>query len=273
MNQELEWFHGGMPLLDYWLQSLASLPIWMGLALLIGAGMVLTLLGSLLVGVSGGVGSPPGFNFLSGAKFGFLGEVFAVLLAFVLVDGGLRYSDAREAILQEAGALRLFDAVVADLAAPGTDELRRQVRTYATAVVESEGISMQSGRESLAARAAYERVLDTYLRLPIPSEQERLMRLQADQFLVRIQDSRQKRLQAARPGLRNLIWTIFLINTLIAILFSWVFRARTLAAHMAMATVMTVAVMAIVHLVVLLYHPFIGDLAISLTPYRSLPPL
>lgn len=263
----------GMPTLDALLLMFAGLPAWVGLGVLVGAGVAITLLGSLLVGASTGVADPQETNFLSGAKFGFLGEVFAALLAFVLVDGGLRYSDAREAVRQEETAVTLFDAVAANFRTPAAQELRRELRTYARAVVESEALSMQQGRESLAARAAFEQLLKTYVALPITSESERLMRLQADQFLVRIQDSRQQRLQATRPGLRTLIWIIFIANTVIAVMFSWFFRAQTLAAHMAMAAVLTSAVMAVIHLAVLLYHPFTGDLAIKLQMLQRLPPL
>ena len=275
MNATLELARESLPLIDLLLLELASLPLWLGLPALLGAGLLLTFVSSLVVGLSSGPAVlPPGANFLSGAKFGFLGEVFAALLAFVLVDGGLRYTDARQEVQMEASALRLFDAVVADFP-PGPEValLRQEVRTYATVVVESERIDMQLGQESPAARTSFERLIAAYLRLPVHSEQDRLTRLQADQFLARIQESRLKRLQAARPGLRTLIWGIFLGNTLIAVAFSWSFRARSLTAHMAMAMVMTAALMTMVYLAILLYHPFTGDLAVRLEPYLLLPPL
>lgn len=266
-----------LPWLDVALLAIASLPIWLGMLLLVSGGILLTLIGSLFVGaaqepivdVLGTIEA----NFLSGAKFGFLGEVFAALLAFVLVDGGIRYTMARQQVQVEASAIRLFDSVVADLSDPAVTDLRHQLRTYASAVVESEFITMQVGRESLAAREGFERVLDGYLRLENHSEQDRFLRLQADQFLTKILDSRQHRLQAARPGLRTLIWTILLGNALIAVMFSWFFRARSLAAHTAMAVVMTAALMVVVHLAILLYHPFTGELAVSSTPYLTLPRL
>jgi hypothetical protein len=274
MNATLELALEGLPLLDALLLGLASLPIWLGLPILLGCGILITIISSFLISISGSpTATPAGANFLSGAKFGFLGEVFAALLAFVLVDGGIRYSDARQEVRMEAAALKLFDAVVADLSSPETMLLRQELRTYAQAVVESESVSMQLGQESLAARSAFERVLTSYLRVPVRSDQDRLVRLQADQFLTRIQESRQRRLQATRPGLRTLIWGVFLGNTLIAVMFSWLFRARSLAAHIIMATVMTAALMAMVYLAVLLYHPFTGNLTIDLEPFLQLPPL
>lgn len=266
-----------LPMLDLLLLALAKQPFWTGLAIMVAGGTLLTVIGALLVGAAQDpLLMEPGImeaNFLSGAKFGFLGEVFAALLAFVLVDGGVRYTDARQQVQIETSALRLFDTVVTDLSGTKVDTLRRDLRIYATAVAEHEFFTMQIGQESMAARHSFEQVLTSYLRLKNRTEQDRLVRLQADQFLAKVLDSRQRRLQAARPGLRTLIWTVFLGNTLVAIMFSWWFRARSLAAHVTMAMVMTVALMVILHLAVLLYHPFTGDLAISSTPYLSLPAL
>lgn len=266
-----------LPWVDLLLLALAKQPFWSGLAITVACGTLLTLIGALLVGVAqdpmmAGPGAQDA-NFLSGAKFGFLGEVFAALLAFVLVDGGLRYTDARQQVQIESSALRLFDTVVADLSGTKVDALRRELRVYAAAVAEHEFFTMQIGQESMAARHAFEQVLTSYLHLKNRTEQDRLVRLQADQFLAKVLESRQRRLQAARPGLRTLIWTVFLGNTLIAIMFSWWFRARSLAAHVTMAIVLTVALMVVLHLAVLLYHPFTGDLAISASPYLALPVL
>ncbi len=129
---------------------------------------------------------------------------------------------------------------------------------------------MQVGRESPAARKNFEQVLNRYLHMETRSERDRLVRLQTDQFLSKMLDGRQKRLQSVRPGLRTLIWTVLLSNSLVVIVFSWLFRVRSLAAHIAMSVAMTIALMVVMHFAILLYHPFTGDLAVSSRPYQTL---
>jgi hypothetical protein len=277
MNPSLDPGLSQLPLLDVTLLALASMPYWTSLLLLLAGASLFTLIGALLLGAAqdpmAAPAGPVEGNFLSGAKFGFLGEVFAALLAFVLVDGGIRYASAREQVQVEASAMRLFDAVIADLADPSNIKVRQELRIYARAVSDHEFRTMQWGQQSATAQGSFRQLVDRYIGLSDTTEQDRLIRLQADQFLTTMLESRQKRLQSARPGQRTLIWTVFLSNTLIAIGFSWLFRTRSLAAHVLMAVVMTSALMVVIHLAILLYHPFTGALAISAAPYQTLPAL
>ncbi len=277
MNPSVDLGLQSLPLLDVLLLSIATLPIWLGMLILVSSGVLLTLIGAFIVGRATQAPSPTiplvdhTGHFLLGAKFVFMGEVFAALLGFVLVDGGIRYAMGRQQVQVESSAMRMFDAGVADLSDPQAVELRRDLRTYAASVVENEYLTMQVGRESPAARKNFEQVLNRYLHMETRSQQDRLVRLQTDQFLSKMLDGRQKRLQSVRPGLRTLIWTVLLSNSLVVIVFSWLFRVRSLAAHIAMSVAMTIALMVVMHFAILLYHPFTGDLAVSSRPYQTLP--
>jgi hypothetical protein len=268
MNETIDLALDSLPLLSALMLWLVSQPVWVGLAILIGSGALLSIFGALFMEV---VATPHILfdnNLVGGSKFGFLAQVFAALLAFILIDGGLRYTQARVEVQTEASALRLFDSTLTQLNARGVPEVRKALRVYVTNVVESEFITMQLGKESAAARNSLNQLLTAYMRLENANEHDRLTRLQADQILTKALQSRQSRLGAIRPGLKNLIWGVVLVNTLISITFHWFFGSSNLFSHMAMGVLLSTAIVTVVYLALLLYHPFTGDLAISSRPFE-----
>ncbi|MEO5335732.1 MAG: DUF4239 domain-containing protein [Magnetospirillum sp. WYHS-4] len=272
MNASVDLAYDVLPLLDTLLLWVASQPVWLGMATVVGGTMLISLVGAAFVGHVTDPLVLADNNLVSGAKYQFLSEVYAALLAFVLIAAAFRYTDARTQVQTEATALRLFDSTIAQLANPQVPEIRGLVRTYVINVVENEFITMQLGRESLGARAAFQRLLGGYAKLENVDEHERLTRLQADQFLADAMDSRQQRLASVRPKLRTLIWGVLLFSSLLSIMFNWFFAGPSFLAHVAMAMLLAAGIATIVYMTLLLYHPFTGALAISPRPFEYLLP-
>lgn len=270
MNAPLETASDVLPLLDLVLLWIASQPVWLGMLVVIGPSVVLSLLGAAFVSHVVDPLTIAETNLVSGAKYQFLSEVFAALLAFVLITAAFRYADARAQVQTEATSLRLFDQTIAELADPGLPEVRMLVRIYAQNVVENEYITMQIGRDSKAARLAFQNLVGAYAKLETMSEHERLIRLQADQFLANAIDSRHQRLSSVRPKLRTLIWGVLLFSSFIVIVFNWFFAGPSLLAHMTMAALLTAGLATILYMSVLLFHPFTGVIAISPRPFEYL---
>ncbi|MEO5375202.1 MAG: DUF4239 domain-containing protein [Alphaproteobacteria bacterium] len=249
---------------------LAVQPAGLGAALVIGTGVVISAIGITVVTLVAAPATLLENNLLGGAKFAFLAQVFAALLAFVLVDGGIRYTDARGSLQAEASALRLLDETVSELAHPAREDIRAAIRAYADTVVRSEFITMQQGRESPTAAAAFDRLIDLHVGALPADERDALIRLQADSFLARAVSARATRINAVRPGLKSLVWMIVAFNTGLAITFSWFFGNPSYVGQLSMGVLLTTAIMTVVYMAILLNHPFSGDLAISPQPFRFL---
>jgi len=257
-----------MPTLDALMIWLANQPIWLGAILMIGLPVLLSVLGALLVTVIAGRGVLIENNLVGGAKFSFLAQVFCSLLAFVVVDGAIRYNQVRAAIQTEVSALRLFLETVEQR--PGGDTIRPAVRHYADIVVGHEFLTMQLGLESPLARAAMDEVMARYMAIGGGRHHDRIEMLQADQLLVRAKQSRANRLNAVRWGLKTVIWTIVAANVALAVAFNWFFGNPSLRMQLLMAALLTAAIMIVTYMALLLYHPFSGDLAISPKTYAVL---
>lgn len=256
-------------LLQLALLWLASQPMWLGALLVVGGGVAVGLLGSLLVSVANPLPAID-FNVVGGAKFGYLAEVFAALVAFVLIDAGIRYTQARSEIQSEAMSLRLFGDTVSEMGDPRAAEVRQAVRDYASSVVGTEYRWMELGREHDGTRQALQRVVKVFLSLDVQGEHQRLAQLQASRFLTRAMESRTQRLNAVRPGLRTLIWTALIANALLAVGFNWFFASANLRAQLAMVAILSASVSLVVYMALVLSHPFTGDLAIGTRPYLAL---
>jgi hypothetical protein len=259
-----------MPTLDALMIWLANQPIWLGATLMIGLPVLLSVLGALLVTVIAGRGVLIENNLVGGAKFGFLAQVFCSLLAFVVVDGAIRYNQVRAAIQTEVSALRLFIEIVEQRPDGAGDAIRPAVRHYADIVVGHEFLTMQLGLESPSARAAMDQVMARYMAIGGGRGHDRVEMLQADQLLVRAKQSRANRLNAVRWGLKTVIWTIVAANVALAVAFNWFFGNPSLRMQLLMAALLTAAIMIVTYMALLLYHPFSGDLAISPKTYAVL---
>ena len=252
-----------LPTLDALMIWVANQPVWLGVVLLILLPMLLSVAGALLVTAVAGRGALIQNNLVGGAKFAFLAQVFCALLAFVVVNGAIRYNQVRAGIQTEVSALRLFIETVEQLPNGAGEAIRPAVRLYADAVVEHEFLTMQLGQESSRARAAMDQVLTRYMAIAGVSQHDRFEMLQADQLLVRALHSRASRLNAVRWGLKTIIWTIVAANVALAVAFNWFFGNPSLRMQVLMAAILTAAIMIVTYMALLLYHPFSGNLAIS----------
>ncbi|MBF0094756.1 MAG: DUF4239 domain-containing protein [Alphaproteobacteria bacterium] len=249
---------------------LAVQPVGVGAGLLIGGGVLITVAGITALTLLADRATLIENNLVGGAKFAFLAQVFAALLAFVLVDGGIRYTNARGSLQSEASALRLLDETVSELGLSAREDIRAAIRAYADTVIRSEFISMQQGRESPTAAVAINHLIDLYVAAAPATNRDAMIKLQADSFLTRALSARADRINAVRPGLKTLIWVIVAFNTGLAITFSWFFGNPSYIGQLSMSVLLTTAIMTVVYTAILLNHPFSGDLAISPQPFHFL---
>ncbi|CAA7623923.1 conserved membrane hypothetical protein [Candidatus Terasakiella magnetica] len=272
MSPDLAYATEGLALLDAAMIWLVNLPIWKGALLMIGLPVLVSIVGVLMVNAVVGSATLIENNVVGGAKIAFLAQVFCALLAFVLVDGAIRYNQARAHIQTEASALRLLVEIVEQVPGPKAAAMRSGVRHYVQAVVTHEFQTMQYGAESPTAHAALVAMLEGYMAIDAKDEHERLNLLQADQLVVKTLQSRAGRLNAVRPGLKTVIWTVVAFNVMLAITFNWFFGNPSPSMQVLMAALLTAAIMIVTYASLLLYHPFSGEMAISPRPYAALYP-
>jgi hypothetical protein len=83
---------------------LTTQPIWVSGAIIVGLGTLLSVLGTVLVRRYADVKRLTPDTEIAGFKFGTIGVLYAVLLAFAIIVVWEKYSDAELDVVQEAGA-------------------------------------------------------------------------------------------------------------------------------------------------------------------------
>ena len=83
---------------------LTTQPIWVSGTIIVGLGTLLSVLGTVLVRRYANVKRLTPDTEIAGFKFGTVGVLYAVLLAFAIIVVWEKYSDTELDVVQEAGA-------------------------------------------------------------------------------------------------------------------------------------------------------------------------
>src|SRR5829696_4706384 len=139
------------------LELLSSPPLWLSAPLLVGVSTLVSMAGPLIVRRHVSLDRLRLNNEVAGFKFATVGVLYAVLVAFAVIIVWEKFSEAENAVAQEAGAVatlyRLADGIGG---APGA-ALRSGVTDYAKVAASEDWPAMERGRGSVSTTRALDR--------------------------------------------------------------------------------------------------------------------
>lgn len=254
--------------LFFWL---ASLPMAVSAPLIIGGGVLLSVIGSYIASNFYTDRELQGNNAIGGPKFTFIGQIYSVTLLFALVGAWDIYQSARENVQREAAALISLDnaaRVFSDKTQiPVQAEIRRMIQYYGRAVVEKEWKSMNYGLENPEVSYRYQRLVELFTTLEPTSAVQIAMQQNAVRWLADINEYRVVRISTLSNTLIGLIWTLILTGALITIAFTWYFGSPNVWAQASMSAIIAAFIMLNLLVILKLTHPFTGDTAITPHPF------
>ena len=181
---------------DVW----AMLSAWFWAFFLIGATLLLTVAGSLLVRRLITVEVLQRHNDVAGFIYAVIGVVYAVLLGFAAVTVWERYDRAQASVEQEANDLsdlyRDAQTFPSDIRA----ELESRIRDYVQLAVEKEWPAMAERKFSPEVWDAYIQLWRTYYQFAPGNDQEKIWYSQSLTKLNDLGDQRRMRLLTSRAG-------------------------------------------------------------------------
>jgi hypothetical protein len=131
---------------------LTNLPLWLLIALIVVLPTAVAMGAQALIHRWVGVERLVQNNEIAGFKFATVGVIYAVLLAFTVIAVWEKYSEAENAVAQEAGATAsLFR--YAEGKEPEAQALRKALANYVRTAVEIEWPAMERESQSPDARA------------------------------------------------------------------------------------------------------------------------
>lgn len=206
-------------------------------------------------------------NDVAGFLIAVVGVVYAVTLAFIVIVTWEGYRDARTTVHREAGSLRGLYRDSQALPLATRAELGDLALQYAREVSAGEWAALDRGEGS---RAAFDLISQMFATLstaaPATPTQEAFL-AEALARLNEVAQDRAERISIAEEGLLSILWAAIIVGGGVTVGFALLFGVSDARLHYLMVAAFA-AVLALQVLVILvLSHPFSGDLAVDPDPF------
>ena len=244
--------------------GLSALPLWLSAIIVLGLTTAIAVLAPLYVRRRVGFEKLVVNNEVAGFKYATLGVIYAVLLAFAVITVWEDYRDAEQHADDEAGAWTTLYRLSANLPEPAArGAVQEALRGYATAVVAEEWPAMVRGKESAVASAAVSDLYGSFMAVGGTTPKEMALLAEALDQLALLTGSRRERLDKARGALPPILGLVLIVGAVLTVGFTLFFGARNVVAQAAMTGILCFMIMLVLFAVLMLNHPFTGEIRVS----------
>lgn len=247
---------------------LTTAPIWVSGLILIGSGTVLSMLGPVVVRRFVTLDRLTANNEIAGFKYGTLGVLYAVLLAFSIIVVWQKFSDAEADVVQEAGAATTIYRLSQGMGEkPGAD-IRNVTTNYLKVAIADDWPAMERV-EPGASRTARQALDAIYATLLTSDGTERAGSPVVSELLHQLDlmtQARRARLIAAEGTVPGVIWFVLFGGAVVTIVFTFFFGTRNLHAQVMMTGLLAMVIFAELLTVVVIDRPFTGSVKVPPTP-------
>lgn len=251
------------------IQWLNDLPVATGAALTIGGGVSIAVLGTLIVNFYVTPQQLVSNNIIGGFKYSFLSSVYAGYIGLLLFGVYQKYDDVRSDIIVEVNALTTLDRIAAAFPKETRDQIRKELRDYASAVATVEWPEMQARRLNFESSPALDDIYYTYLAIEPQTEKEISAFQYSLQVLDVVRSNRGNRIRLSFGALTPLLWGVAGVGTLISVVFPWFFGSPSIYPPLLMSTLVATVTMSVFLVILKLSYPFGGDYGILPTAYLA----
>ena len=253
--------------------QLAGIPLSTSVPFMIALGILLSIIGSWLVNSVFTPFELEPNNSVGGAKFGFLGEVYAVTLGLAMIGAFDHFTTAQTNAQREAATLSSLSWAADTYDQPGQEvdraAMRRAVQEYARAVVEKEWRVMSYGIADPDVSSRLADMNTVFMRVEPVTEAQKSLQQNTVEWVNQINEYRSLRLTTVSRSLIALVWAVLISGTLMAIIFPWFFGTVNVVSQTVMSALLTSFLMLHLLMVLQLSYPFIGEASISPTAFLN----
>ena len=206
-------------------------------------------------------------NDVAGFLIAVVGVVYAVTLAFIVIVSWEGYRDARSTVHREAGSVRSLYRDSRALPEPARSELGDLALRYAREAATVEWSALDRGEGS---RAAFDLITGMFSALgsvtaTTPTQEAFLA--QALGNLDAVAEDRAERISVAEEGLLSILWAAIIIGGGVTVGFALLFGVSDVRLHFFMVGAFATVLALQIFVILVLSHPFSGDLAVSPEPF------
>jgi hypothetical protein len=249
------------------IQWINDLPVGTGFLVTVGGGILLSTLGILIVNYYFTPGQLIVNNIIGGFKYAFLSSVYAGYIGLLLFGVYQKYDDVRSDIIMEVNALTSLDRVAAAFPQATRDEIRKELRDYASQVAEVEWPQMRRRTLGFVSSPSLDNVYYTYLAMEPQTERELAAFQYSLQLLQVVRDNRGHRIRLSFGALTPLLWGVAIVGTLVSMIFPWFFGSPNVYAPILMMVMIGLVTMSVFLVILKLSYPFQGEYGIPPSAY------
>jgi hypothetical protein len=254
-----------------WLLWLIHQPSWLIGFVIVAGGALFSVLCVLLVNNYFTAARLVENNAVASFKFVFMAQVFAGLLAFLMVEAGTRYNNAETYVSNEAAAWQALSRLTEEMPKQEGDIFRAKLRHYLDAVIRTEWKAMETGGESPVATAAFEEALNAYFAIDPETDRQQSLLSLGNQLTAMAVEARTSRLNNnVSHDIHNLTWFTMFVLVTITVAFNSFFGTNFLRSQLMMGTILAIGLFSNVFLTFLLANPFAGENAVEPRPFEEI---
>jgi hypothetical protein len=200
---------------------------------------------------------------VAGYVFTNLGVLYAVLLAFTVVNVQQRFDKIKE--ISEIEASYLVDLYRdAEVFPPKhAKDIRDSIKKYAQSVIEDEWDLMPLGIFSKITIQSLKDVWAAYYRVELATKKQEIWYAESINKLNNLTNTRLARLVGSRESLGTEMWILLILGGLTLIIFFWFFGLESLIPHLLMAAILAAAIAFLLFLIYSLDTAFSGTLKVT----------
>ena len=172
---------------------LTTLPLCLSAVILIVPTTLLAMAGPVIVRRYVGVSQLRTNNEVAGFKFGTVGVLYAVLLAFAVVVVWEKFNQAESEVAKEAGAAATVFRLTQGVDPERGAAIREATTDYLTSAIASDWPAMESGTQSPATTEALNEIYHAILKFQSLGTDERLVLAEILRHVDRISEARRER--------------------------------------------------------------------------------
>src|SRR5829696_2926282 len=237
---------------------LTTVPLWLSGTLLLGVATLIAMASPVLVRRRVSLDRLRVNNEVAGFKFATVGVLYAVLLAFAVIVVWEKFSEAEDAVAQEAGAAattyRLADGIGGEPGAALRDALTRYLRS----AIAEDWPAMERGGESRATTRALDAAYAALLTFsPSDGRGTALLAEALDQLHV-VTQARRGRLVLAPGVVPGVLWFVLFSGAALTIGFTLFFGTENLRVQAMMTGILSFLIFSGLLVITAIDEPFAG---------------
>jgi hypothetical protein len=246
--------------------ALSDVPIWITGVLLVGGMTLLSMAGLILVRRWIGLDRLKTNNEVAGFKFATVGVLYAVLLAFAVLEVWEKFNAAEESVVAEAGGAATIYRLAAGLGDQDGGSLRDSMTAYLKVAIDEDWPAMARGKHSPIANQALNDAYAAALHFQPEDRRGAVVLTAVLHQLDQITEARRARLVVASGIVPGVIWLVLLGGAVVTIGFTYFFGAENLRAQMLMTGALSLLIFSGLLIIIAIDHPFAGTVHIEAEP-------